>query len=216
MGEHLDFAAARERMVAEQLAARGIRDPRVLEAMRNVPREAFLPQEIRADAYMDGALPIACSQTISQPLIVAMMTEALELSGEEHVLEIGTGSGYQAAVLSELAGDVVTVERHAELSQSAAEVLANLNCQNVTAVVGDGTLGWHAAAPYDRVIVTAAAAEIPAALLQQLRVGGILVAPLGTREQQDLMQVRKVPDGVEANNLGGCRFVPLVSDQDSK
>ena len=162
-----------------QLAERSIRSTRVLAAMDRVPRERFVPEGVRHLAYADRALPIGCNQTISQPYIVALMTEALQLTGGEHVLEIGTGSGYQTAILAELAASVVSIERHEELSQRAGQVLAELGARNVQLIVGDGTLGWPGRAPYDRILVAAAANEIPPALEEQLAEGGILVIPLG-------------------------------------
>jgi protein-L-isoaspartate(D-aspartate) O-methyltransferase len=197
-------------MVVEQLADRGITSSAVLSAMGRVPRERFVPIEFLAEAYSDRALPIDCQQTISQPYIVALMTQALELSGRESVLEIGTGSGYQTAVLAELAAKVVSVERHAELSKEAGRILQALGYKNVTLVVGDGTLGWPAGASYDRIIVTAAAAKLPEPLFAQLREGGILVIPIGTAESQALVAIRKVAGRPEVTELSGCRFVPLI------
>ncbi len=210
MDPNVKAAAARERMVAEQIERRGIQSPRVLEAMSNVPREQFVPTKLFNQAHTDRALPIACNQTISQPYIVALMTEALELSGREHVLEIGTGSGYQTAILAELAGDVVSVERHRKLSESAEKkLLDELGYQNVQLIVGDGSLGHWPLAPYDRIIVTAAARQCPPALLKQLREGGILVAPLGPEDEQVLQTIRKVAGRSVVRPLTGCRFVPL-------
>ncbi len=197
-------------MVVEQLTERGITARAVLSAMGRVPRERFVPIEFLADAYADRALPIDSGQTISQPYIVALMTQALELTGIEKVLEVGTGSGYQAAVLAELAAHVITVERHAELSEHARRVLVALGYKNVTLVVGDGTLGWPAEAPYDRVIVTAAAARLPEALFEQLREGGIMAIPLGNADSQALVAIRKVAGQPVTTELSGCRFVPLV------
>lgn len=204
------FDADREKMVRRQLFRRGIRSPRVLAALRNVPRERFVPVRERGEAYADRALPIECGQTISQPYIVGLMTDALQLTGEETVLEIGTGSGYQTAVLAELAGRVVSVERHAELSQQAGLVLGELGFANVELVVADGTLGWPAAAPYDRILVAAAADEVPQALFEQLREGGILVIPIGDADAQSLVSIRKVNGRKQATQLTACRFVPLV------
>ena len=203
----------RQRMVSAQLAARGILSARVLDAMRRVPRERFVPDEYRAEAYADCALPIECGQTISQPYIVALMTEALDLSGDERVLEIGTGSGYQAAVLAELAREVVTVERHAKLSEHAASALESLGYTNVSLKVGDGSLGWPEGAPYDRIVATAAAVECPPALLDQLAEGGILVIPTGDADGQMLRQLRKVGGRFETRDLSPCRFVPLIGAQ---
>jgi protein-L-isoaspartate(D-aspartate) O-methyltransferase len=196
------------------LRERGILSTRVLAAMDRVPRERFVPRGVRHLSYADRALPIACSQTISQPYIVALMTEALQLTGGEHVLEIGTGSGYQTAILAELAASVVSLERHAELSQRAGETLAELGYQNVTLVVGDGTLGWPEQAPYDRMLVAAAAHHVPRALEQQLVEGGILVIPIGDPGGQELQALHKVGGKLEAEWLSGCRFVPLVGAQD--
>lgn len=208
-----DFELARSNMVRRQLAARGIDDPRVLEAMSKVPRERFLPPSLQADAYADRALPIDCGQTISQPFIVALMTQAMRLTGSERVLEIGTGSGYQAAVLAELAQEVVTVERHAELAQRAGEILAELGYQNVTVICGDGTLGHPDRAPYDRIMVTAASRDVPPPLFDQLAEGGILVIPLGGRDYQNLQAIEKRAGQSITVDLSPCRFVPLVGDQ---
>jgi len=208
-----DFELARREMVRLQLQSRGIRDRRVLEAMGRVPRERFVPPALRGEAYADRAMSIECDQTISQPLIVAMMTEALELSGSESVLEIGTGSGYQAAVLAELAREVTSVERHQELSDRAGAILEELGYGNVTLVVGDGTLGWPERGPYDRILVTAAAREAPPALLDQLHEGGLLVMPLGDRDYQTLEAIRIVDGEARSRSLSPCRFVPLVGEQ---
>ncbi|OHB73025.1 MAG: protein-L-isoaspartate O-methyltransferase, partial [Planctomycetes bacterium RBG_13_63_9] len=169
--------AAKQQMLNGQLRRRGIVDARVLAAMANVPRERFVAEPNRGESYADRALPIDCSQTISQPYIVALMTEAMELAGWETILEVGTGSGYQAAVLAELAQEVVTIERHPELAEQASEVLHALGYRNVTTLVADGTLGWPPRSPFDRIIVTAAAADYPPALFDQLKEGGILVIP---------------------------------------
>jgi protein-L-isoaspartate(D-aspartate) O-methyltransferase len=197
-------------MVVEQLAERGIRDARVLAAMERVPRERFIDAGQADQAYADRALSIDCGQTISQPYIVGLMSEALSLAGTEKVLEIGTGSGYQTAVLAELAAHVVTIERHRDLSERAQAVLVELGYHNVTFLVGDGSQGWPALAPYDRIMVTAAAADVPPALVEQLAENGILVIPLGDREGQVLEAVRKVNGRMQASALSGCRFVPLV------
>lgn len=210
------FSAARRRMVVEQLQGRGIRDPRVLAAMGKVPRERFVPPEEQADAHADRALVLSCGQTISQPYIVALMTEALELTGAESVLEIGTGSGYQTAVLCELARWVTSIERHTHLSVQAESVLRPLGYQNFTLRVGDGTYGWSEGAPYDRIIVTAAAQRIPAALFEQLDEGGIMVIPLGSSEAQSLQAIRKVAGRPEQRELSGCRFVPLVGSEEPR
>jgi len=206
-----DFAAARAAMIKQQLRARGIRDERVLTAMARAPREAFLPEGIVHEAYQDSALPIDCGQTISQPVIVAMMTEALMLTGSEKVLEIGTGSGYQTALLAELAAEVYSIERHAELAHQAQSRLVDLGYQNVTVRTGDGSLGWPEEAPFDRIIVTAAAEECPPALWQQLTEGGILVGPFGPSAEQALYEMHKIGGQPQSRVLTGCRFVPLVS-----
>jgi protein-L-isoaspartate(D-aspartate) O-methyltransferase len=208
-----ELAVARHEMVERQLRRRGITSRAVLEAMQSVPREKFIPPELAGEAYSDRALYIGSGQTISQPYIVALMTEALDLHGVERVLEVGTGSGYQAAVLSRLAGEVVTIERHEELSRRAAQVLAELGCTNVRLIVGDGSRGAPQEAPFDRIIVTAAAEKVPAALLEQLAEGGVLVAPLGWSGDQMLQAVRKFGGRLQTIDLCPCRFVPLVEDQ---
>jgi protein-L-isoaspartate(D-aspartate) O-methyltransferase len=199
-------------MVEHDLASRGIASPRVLEVMGRVPRERFVAASAVGCAYDDRALSIACEQTISQPYIVALMTEALDVSSQHRVLEIGTGSGYQTAVLAELAHDVVTVERHEELSRNSQRVLNELCYNNIEFVVGDGTLGWPPRAPYDRIMVTAAGLELPPALYSQLTDGGRIVAPVGPPDEQWL-QVILLRDGQrEVRNLTACRFVPLIAD----
>jgi protein-L-isoaspartate(D-aspartate) O-methyltransferase len=200
-------------MLRKQLRARGIVDESVLAAMARVPRERFVSPETVSQAYADRALAIGCGQTISQPYIVGLMSQALACSGGEQVLEIGTGSGYQTAILAEIAGEVISIERHAELSKQAAARLAELGYRNVTLGVGDGTTGWPDRAPHDRIMVTAAAAQCPPALFDQLREGGILVIPLGGHEYQALQAIRKVAGRPEAVNLSACRFVPLVGAQ---
>ncbi len=206
-----DYAALRRAMVETQLRSRGIRDRRVLEAMGRVPREWFVPQEVRQDAYEDSALPIACGQTISQPIIVALMSAALECRGEEKILEIGTGSGYQAAILAEIGGEVYSVERHEELTRQARHVLQQLGYANIHLRTGDGSLGWPEQSPFDRIIVTAAARECPPALWRQLAEGGILAGPFGPPSEQSLVVSRKVNGQAQSSVLTGCRFVPLVS-----
>lgn len=206
-----DFTAARAAMVEHQLRARGIRDERLLDAMRRVPRDAFVPESISHEAYQDGALPIECGQTISQPIIVAMMTEALRLTGSERVLEIGSGSGYQTVILAELADTVFSIERHAELAAQATARLRKLGYNNVFVRTGDGSLGWPEEAPFDRIIVTAAAKECPPALWGQLAEGGILVGPFGPASEQSLFATKKVAGQPQSTVLTGCRFVPLVS-----
>jgi len=204
------YALARHDMVVEQLEAHGIRSPRVLTAMARVPREKFVLPEFTGLAYSDRALPIACQQTISQPYMVGLMTELLDLKGGEKVLEVGTGSGYQAAVLSLLAAEVVSIERFAELSRRAGEVLKELGCSNVKLVVADGSLGWPAEAPYDAIIVTAAAESCPPALREQLANEGRLVIPVGGADRQVLQLHRRRGDEFLVEEFCGCRFVPLV------
>ncbi len=200
-------------MIAEQLKRRGITAPRVLAAMAKVPRERFTPNVSAVEAYADRAWPIDCEQTISQPYIVGLMTQALELEGTEHVLEVGTGSGYQAALLALLSRSVVSIERHAQLSAEAGRVLASLAIPNVKLVVGDGSLGWTDDAPYDRIIVTATATECPPALWEQLAEGGTLVIPVGDAKTQVLQAIRKKDGRPHRTTLSGCRFVPLVGEQ---
>jgi protein-L-isoaspartate(D-aspartate) O-methyltransferase len=192
------------------LRERGICDERVLAAMEAVPRERFVPSEYRDAAFDDHALPIASGQTISQPYMVALMTEGLALSGDESVLEIGTGSGYQAAILSRLCGRLVSIERIDELSLAARNVLDELGCANVELVVGDGSLGWWPGAPYQGIIVTAGAPEIPQPLYDQLAEGGRLVIPIGTGRPQVLKIVTKRPDGPLIVDSCECSFVPLI------
>jgi protein-L-isoaspartate(D-aspartate) O-methyltransferase len=204
--------SARDEMLAH-LSEHGIRSPRVLEAMARVPRERFVPADVRHLAFADRALPIECDQTISQPYIVALMTEALALTGHERVLEIGTGSGYQAAVLAELAAEVVSVERHEPLSQAARAVLDELGYRNVQLIVGDGTQGWPPGAPYDRILVAAAATQVPAPLVEQLAEGGTLIIPVGPSHSQTLYAYHKRGGHLQAEPLSGCRFVPLVGAQ---
>lgn len=213
MADELSVAESerRRRDLVRHLRRQGIADARVLEAMEHIPREHFISDDACDWAYEDRALAIECGQTISQPYIVALMTEALELRGKERVLEIGTGSGYQAAVLARLAGEVHTIERHAELSHRAQQALADLGATNVHFRIGDGSLGWPEAAPFDRIIVTAAASEVPAKLWEQLAEGGLLVAPVGDSESQLLQVWRKSGEQPESRVLCSCRFVPLVS-----
>jgi protein-L-isoaspartate(D-aspartate) O-methyltransferase len=204
------FALLRHRMVAEQIKARGIRDERILAAMMEIPRHRFVPPHLADRAYEDAPLPIGEGQTISQPYIVAQMTHALRLTGKEKVLEVGTGSGYQTALLCLLAGEVVTIERYAVLHSAAEELLRELGLENVRFRVGDGTMGEPEEAPFDRILVTAAAPDVPGPLLEQLVNGGILVIPIGSRYAQDLVRVRKEAGAVRKEFLGGCRFVPLI------
>jgi protein-L-isoaspartate(D-aspartate) O-methyltransferase len=204
---------AKRQMLQKQLERRGIQDGQVLQAMDRVPRERFVTQDTVGEAYADRALAIDCGQTISQPYIVGLMTQSLECSREHTVLEIGTGSGYQTAILAELAREVISIERHAELCRQAAARLTELGYNNVTLAVADGTLGWPGRAPYDRILVTAAAARCPPALLEQLREGGILVMPVGSHDCQNLQAIRKEADSFQTTNLSPCRFVRLIGAQ---
>ncbi len=206
----IDYAQACEKMVHKQLASRGIKDPRVLAAMAKVPRHLFIDEELRDRAYDDQPLLIGEGQTISQPYMVALMVEALGLKGEERVLEIGTGSGYEAAVLAELCARVFSVELVEDLAVKARVVLASLGYRNVSIQVGDGTLGWGEHAPYDAVVISAAAPCIPRPLLEQLRPGGCLVLPMGEEELQTLVGIRKESGGLREEYLGECRFVKLM------
>jgi len=208
-GESHDFASLRRGLVA-QLAERGITDALVLETLGEIPRELFVPEEFAGDAYRDVALPIDQDQTISQPYIVALMTQSLRLRGLERVLEVGTGSGYQTALLSRMAREVVTIERIPELAEPARRRLAALRCRNVTYVVGDGSLGSPTDAPYDGILVTAAAPRIPPPLYDQLVLGGRLIVPVGDEEHQTLQLVVRTEAGPRVEDLCGCRFVKLV------
>ena len=205
------LVAAREKLI-EQLC-REISDERVLRAMAKVPREAFVPGNSRHLAYEDRPLPIGEGQTISQPFIVALMTQALELVGTEKVLELGAGSGYQAAILAEMAREVITVERIPKLAQRAKRTLEKLGYTNVQVHLAGKILGWRAEAPYDAIMVTAAAPRIPKELIRQLAVNGRLVIPVGSRWEQDLLQVRKQEKGMSITNLTPCRFVPLIGEE---
>ncbi len=197
-------------MVRHQLKARGIRDSSLLDAMRKVPRHLFVPPEYVAEAYADGPVPIGGGQTISQPFMVAWMTELLALTGREKVLEVGTGSGYQSAVLSKLADRVITIERSSELAAEAHERLNRLGYANVEVVEGDGSEGYLPEAPYDGIIVTAGAPEIPPPLPEQLADGGRLVIPVGSSAMQMLVLVRREGDRFDMQELGSCSFVPLL------
>ncbi len=206
------YQAQRDRMVEVQIAARGIDDPLVLAAMCKVPRQRFVTADLVSFAHGDGALPIACGQTISQPYIVALMTEALRLKGGEKVLEIGTGSGYAAAVLAEIAGRVITVECVKELADSARRTLADLGYDNVEVIEGDGTRGYEPEAPYDAITVTAGGPEVPGSLRRQLKIGGNIVIPVGNwRTMQTLIrETREGEDEFTQESLCEVRFVPLI------
>jgi protein-L-isoaspartate(D-aspartate) O-methyltransferase len=206
----MDFDAAREQMVREQIEARGVHDPRVLEAMRTVPRQEFVDPALRERAYQDSPLPIESEQTISQPYIVALMVEALELTGDERVLEIGTGSGYEAAVLARVCGALYSVERIPGLAERARAVLERLGYDNVHLRVGDGAAGWPEAAPFSAIVMSAAARQIPRPLVEQLADGGRLVLPMGEEDAQVLVRLRKGPEGLRDDCLGECRFVKLI------
>jgi len=202
---------ARDIMIDKHLRARGVNDPAVLSAMAEVPREAFLPETMAEWAYEDSPLPIGEGQTISQPYIVAIMTQLLEIEPGDRVLEIGTGSGYAAAILSRIANSVDTIERHASLAESARAVFRRLGYDNIQVHEGDGSLGWPFNAPYDAIVVTAAAPKVPAALEQQLAVGGRLVIPVGSRQVQELLRIRRTgEDTFEQEKRLSVRFVPLV------
>lgn len=197
-------------MVEEQLIPRGIKDPRLLDTFRKVERHKFIPEELRSSAYADYPVPIGDGQTISQPYIVALMTECLELTGNEKVLEIGTGSGYQAAILAELAKEVCSIERFENLSRRAEAILKELGYVNIKIKVSDGTLGWEEEAPFDRIIITAASPRIPLPLTEQLKESGKLILPLGESFSQVLTVVEKKKGKLESIAVCGCVFVPLV------
>jgi protein-L-isoaspartate(D-aspartate) O-methyltransferase len=200
-------------MVERQLRRRGIGDERVLEAMREVPREAFVPERERRRAYADSALPIGSGQTISQPWIVAAICQGLELRGEERVLEIGTGSGYSAAVLAHLVAEVVTIERHVELADQAEARLRDSGVENVEVVVGDGSIGLPDRAPFEAIAVHATAPEPPRSLLAQLTDGGRLVVPIASRGADMLTKYRRIGDEIAPEVIGPCRFVPLIGEE---
>ena len=204
------YTLSRERMVKSQIEDRGVRDSRVLDAMREIPRHLFVPPGFREAAYQDRPLPIGSGQTISQPYIVAVMTELLHLGKSDRVLEIGTGSGYQAAILSKLAKDVVTVERLPEIAEHARNLFESLGIGNITVIVGDGTEGYGPRAPYNGIIVTAATPDIPGPLVAQLAEGGKLVAPVGSRDLQQLVRLTRRDGRVAREEFGGVVFVPLL------
>lgn len=208
-----DFRSARQRMIGTQLKARGIEDRRVLQAMSKLPRHLFVPEQLRNRSYDDCALGIEAGQTISQPYMVALMTELLDLEPADRVLEVGTGSGYQTAILATLAAEVISIERQPRLAESAREILSQLGFENVTVLVGDGTKGHPEGAPYDAIIVTAGGPRVPAPLGEQLAMGGRLVCPVGPREVQDLLRLVRGPDGVQQERSIRCTFVPLIGTE---
>lgn len=211
--ETYEYLKQRIEMVRRQLAGRGIRDHRVLDAMAEVPREQFVPRSIRDAAYDDRALPVECNQTISQPYIVAKMSEMLELEPTHRVLEIGTGTGYQTAILAHLAQEVFTIERHAELSVLASDRLSALGFTNIRYRCGDGSVGWEDAAPFDRIVVTAGAPETPHRLTAQLAEGGRLVIPVGDESTQTLYAIRRKGYKYLTQTGIPCRFVKLIGEQ---
>ncbi|MBE9582730.1 MAG: protein-L-isoaspartate(D-aspartate) O-methyltransferase [Proteobacteria bacterium] len=208
----MKFRRLLEKMVSTQIEVRGIHDQRVLEAMRKVPRQLFVSEALQDQAFGDFPLPIGDGQTISQPFIVAEMTQALELTQNDRVLEIGTGSGYQTAILAELAYRVYTIERVRKLFIGARKILDQLHYHNVVAKCSDGTLGWAEESPFDAIIVTAGAPEVPDTLVEQLEEGGRLVIPVGGRLSQTLLKIERREDGIRKTNLGGCRFVKLIGN----
>ncbi|MGD8800625.1 MAG: protein-L-isoaspartate(D-aspartate) O-methyltransferase [Desulfobacterales bacterium] len=211
--EAIKYERQRDDMVSHQLKARGIIDPSVLEALHTVPRHLFVSEALRDQAYGDYPLPIGEQQTISQPYIVAEMTQALELGKDDRVLEIGTGSGYQAAILAEIVFRVYTIERIRALYIQARKLLDRLNYHNIIMRCSDGTTGWQDESPFDAIIVTAGAPEVPGKLIDQLAVGGRMIVPVGNQHSQDLIKITKDEDGIHRSNLGGCRFVKLIGAQ---
>jgi len=206
----MDYESLRKGMVEEQLIYRGIKDKRVLDAFRKVERHKFILEDLRPNAYSDFPVPIGEGQTISQPYIVALMTKVLDLSGKEKVLEIGTGSGYQTAILAELAKEVFSIERFDNLSKGAQNILNSLGYSNIKIKVGDGSLGWPEEAPFDRIIITAASPRIPLPLSDQLKENGKLILPLGESFSQVLTLFEKKKDKLESTEICGCVFVPLI------
>jgi protein-L-isoaspartate(D-aspartate) O-methyltransferase len=211
--EAIKYERQREEMVRHQIEARGIKDPIVLSAFRSVPRHLFVSEALRDQAYGDYPLPIGEQQTISQPYIVAEMTQALELRKDDRVLEIGTGSGYQAAILAEVVYRVYTIERIRSLYIQARKLLDKLHYHNIVMRCSDGTAGWKDESPFDAIIVTAGAPHVPEKLLDQLAEGGRMVVPVGNQHSQDLIKVVKDKKGIHKSNLGGCRFVKLIGEQ---
>lgn len=206
----MDYEILRERMVSEQLMPRGIKNQKVLDAFRKVERHKFIPEDLRNSAYGDFPVPIGEGQTISQPYIVALMTECLDLNSQDKILEIGTGSGYQAAILAELAKEIYTIERFPALAERAGAILNELGYTNIKIKAGDGTLGWEEAAPFDKIMVTAASPRIPLPLTGQLKENGKLILPLGESFSQVLTLVEKKEGKLKSADICGCVFVPLV------
>jgi len=206
----MDYEALRKRMVEEQLISRGIKNERVLNVFRKVERHKFIPEDLRPSAYSDFPVPIGEGQTISQPYIVALMTELLDLSGKEKVLEVGTGSGYQTAILAELAKEVLSIERFENLAKRTQDTLNGLGYSNIKIKVGDGSLGWPEETPFDRIIITAASPRVPLPLSDQLKENGKLILPLGESFSQVLTLFEKKKDKLESTEICGCVFVPLV------
>ncbi|MEJ2096303.1 MAG: protein-L-isoaspartate(D-aspartate) O-methyltransferase [Deltaproteobacteria bacterium] len=209
----LKFERRRHEMVEKQIEARGIVDLHVLHAMRKVPRHLFVSEALMDQAYGDFPLPIGDQQTISQPYIVAEMTQALQLNPEDRVLEIGTGSGYQAAILAEIVYRVYTIERLYSLYQKARRIFDELRYHNIVTRYSDGTTGWRDESPFDAIIVTAGAPEVPSTLVAQLAEGGRMVIPVGNQYSQELIKIHRNHDGIHQTNLGGCRFVKLLGEQ---
>ena len=208
-----EYTSKRQKMVETQLIPRGIKDPRVIDAMKKVPRHLFLDEALWSEAYEDHPVPIGEKQTISQPFIVAIMTEALQLKGREKILEVGTGSGYQTAILAELADQVYSIERLPSIAKRARKILDQLKYSRIVITIGDGTLGWKEHSPYDSIIVTAASPYPPKTLLEQLRIGGRLIIPLGDEFTQDLtLYTRETRDDYNKESYGSCRFVKLIGE----
>ena len=205
-----NLSRIRLKMVEEQVVARGIKDARVIAAMRKIPRHLFVEEALQNQAYSDRPLPIGEKQTISQPYMVALMSEALQLTGKEKVLEIGSGSGYQTAILAEMARQVFSIERILSLTMKARTLLINLGYTNVEVKFSDGTEGWIGESPFDAIIVTAGSPDIPQPLVHQLAAGGRLVIPVGDESAQDLIRLTKTEEGIKREDLGGCRFVKLI------
>jgi protein-L-isoaspartate(D-aspartate) O-methyltransferase len=206
----IDFPKARLKMVEEQIVSRGIKDAKLIAAMEKIPRHLFVEEALQSQAYSDHPLPIGEKQTISQPYMVALMTEAMLLTGKEKVLEIGTGSGYQTAILAELSEKVFSIERIRSLAIRARKLLYELGYFNFEIKIFDGTFGWIEESPFDAIMVTAGSPDIPQPLIDQLAMGGRLVIPVGDALVQDLFRVTKTEDGIKKEDLGGCRFVKLI------